>query len=758
MFVIAVFFFACGIYLDALYEISLKITIPLTVLLLFFIPFCFKKNSLFSVPLIFICFMFAGMSTLGVVTVTQTIYASGQAKEVYSGLIIESSPNTKILRLTNPMEVSGLKTILRTTQQFNINDNVKVFGELREIHPTFNNPYLLSWKWLKKLEGISYELRGKIISISPGNHIIHGIRNTLKRKIEVSGAQNPGILKALTIGDTTGLDDATKQLFLRTGTSHILAISGSNIGIVTAFFFFIARFLVGRIRKLSLRGDDTRYAALITIPFAILFMLIAGSSIPTIRATIMITVYMLSIFIGRGRSIFNTVALSALVILVIYPHSIFTASFQLTFASVIFIILFSQHILPLFKTGNKVLKWLFLSAGVTLAANFGTFPIVLYHFYGINPLSLIHNLVAVPLMCVVAMPLTLLGTALPWNDCLLRVAGGIIALTTNILKALDWGYIYPIIRPNLFEIALYFFFFFFLLHIRKKIVYVFMAFFVLPLVMGYGYYTYSQLYNNNLRINFIDVGNGDAILIEGPNGMRMLVDGGGFHSSDFDAGKYILTPILLSKKIRTLDYVINTHPHGDHLGGLPTVIRNFTVKNFSTGHYFISQEKFIDLMKLLKEKKILLKIWKGGDKFFLKNGLHIMVLSPDPAASMEDINNASLVIKLTYNDFTILLPGDIGSNIEEKLVISGNDIRADVLKIPHHGSKHSSCIEFIAAVRPKLAVLSVGKGIPGIPSHETLKRYDAFFIPLLRTDRDGMIQVWCKNNEVAWSTQKRLIK
>ena len=171
MFVIAVFFFACGIYLDALYEISLKITIPLTVLLLFFIPFCFKKNSLFSVPLIFICFMFAGMSTLGVVTVTQTIYASGQAKEVYSGLIIESSPNTKILRLTNPMEVSGLKTILRTTQQFNINDNVKVFGELREIHPTFNNPYLLSWKWLKKLEGISYELRGKIISISPGNHI-----------------------------------------------------------------------------------------------------------------------------------------------------------------------------------------------------------------------------------------------------------------------------------------------------------------------------------------------------------------------------------------------------------------------------------------------------------------------------------------------------------------------------------------------------------------------------------------------------------
>ena len=299
-------------------------------------------------------------------------------------------------------------------------------------------------------------------------------------------------MKALTIGDTTGLDEATKNLFLHTGTSHILAISGSNIGIVTAFFFFITRFLIGRIRTLRLRGDDTRYAALVTIPFAFVFMLIAGSSIPTMRATIMITVYMLSIFIERGRNIFNTIALSALAILLVYPHSLFTPSFQLTYASVVFIILFTQRIFPLLKTDNRLLKWFILSIGMTISATVGTLPIVLYHFYGVNPFSVLHNLVAVPLMCIIAMPLSLLGIVLPWGEYLLRVTGEVLAITIRILTALDWGYIYPMVRPNFFEIVLYFVSLFVLLHMRNKTACAIMALVVLPAVSGYVYYAYLR--------------------------------------------------------------------------------------------------------------------------------------------------------------------------------------------------------------------------------------------------------------------------
>ena len=756
MFVIAIFSFAGGIYLNALYDIPLKFIIPTLILILSFIPFFIRKSSYLSVLLVLVCFMLAGMVRLGVVTVGQTSMNPSSTKEIYEGLVTESSPNTKIIKLTNPGELAALKVILRTPQALNINDMVRVFGELREINPTFKNPYLLSWKWLKKLEGVSYELRGTIISITPGIHYVHSVRNRLKQKIDASGAKYAGIIKALTIGDTTGLDEETKKLFLHTGTSHILAISGSNIGIVTAFFFFISRFLIGRIRKLRLRGDNTRYAALTTIPFAFLFMLIAGSSIPTMRATIMITIYMMSIFFERGRDIFNTIALSALAILLIYPHSLFTPSFQLTFASVVFIILFTQRIFPFVKTDNRMLKWLFLSMGMTVAATIGTLPVVLYHFYGVNPFSVFHNLIGVPLMCVIAMPLGLIGVVLPWGEYLLRLAGEVLAATVSILTTFDWGYIYPMVRPNLFEIILYFIFLFVLLHKRRKIAFALMVFLVLPLASGYAYYAYHERFNNDLRVNIIDVGNGDALLVEAPDGIRMLIDGGGFHTSDFDVGKSILTPILLSKKILTLDYVMNTHPHGDHLGGIPTIIRDFTVKNFSTGSYFISREKFVDMMKLLRGKKIPLTTWKRGDKFLLKNGMEIVVLNPGPETGTDDLNNASLVMRIGYGNFSILFAGDIGSDVEEKLILAGNNLRADVLKIPHHGSRHSSSHEFLAAVQPKIAVLSVGKGILGIPSHEALKRYDVLSIPVLRTDRDGMIRVWKNKSGIGYWTQEHL--
>lgn len=223
--------------------------------------------------------------------------------------------------------------------------------------------------------------------------------------------------------------------------------------------------------------------------------------------------------------------------------------------------------------------------------------------------------------------------------------------------------------------------------------------------------------------------------------MRILIDGGGFRATDFDIGQSVLTPILLSKKILTLDFVINTHPHGDHLGGIPTVIRDFTVKNFATGFYFLGQEQFVDLLKLLKQRKVPVAIWKQGDTFLFKNGMSIKVLHPGPDTGTDDLNNASLVIKIQVRNLSILFPGDIGFPVEEKLVEEGENLTADVLKIPHHGSRYSSSYAFLAAVRPSLAVLSVGKGLPGIPSEEALKRYDERSTPVLRTDRDGMVQI-----------------
>ncbi|MBA4419154.1 MAG: DNA internalization-related competence protein ComEC/Rec2 [Syntrophus sp. (in: bacteria)] len=749
MFVISVLFFIAGIYIQAIYPFSLiflsvSLLIPLSV-----VPFLIKIKPGLALYLMVLLFMCVGMIRLGTMTLSETPVIIDEQKGLYEGIVVEASPNTKIVRITKPADLTHTKVLFRNTGDIKINDKVKVFGQMRELSLTFNNPSLTSWKWLKRLEGISYEIKGTLISISPGTNYIHAWRNWLSKRIDASGAKHRGVIKALTIGDTTGLDEETKTLFLKTGTSHILAISGSNIGIVTAFFFFIARFLIRRSLPLRLRGDDIRYAALLSIPFAFMFMVTAGSSIPTIRATIMITVFMLSLFFERGRHMINTIFLSALVILLIYPHSLFTASFQLTFMSVLFIVICTERFYPLMRIENRIVKWFLSSILMTLAATIGTLPIVIYHFYGINPFSVIHNLVAVPLMCIIAMPMSLIGLILPWGDYLLRFSGEVLEITMRILEYMNRGYIYPIIRPTLFECGLFFCLATSIIYIQKRIVCVSLILVLMPFSSAYVYHEYTKrFYNTELCLNFIDVGLGDAILVEAPQGIRMLIDGGGLYKGDYDTGKSIITPLLLSRKIMTLDYVVNTHPHGDHAGGLMYVLRHFKVRMFATGTYFMREAKFIDLLTLLKERKISPEIWKKGNRVFLKGNSEIHVFNPGRNDTIVNPNDSSLVFAISYKNMAFLLTGDIGKEVEEKLVMEGAPLKAQVLKIPHHGSRHSSSPAFVRSIKPDLAILTVGKGIKGLPAEDALNLYRDLAIPVLRTDINGFIRVCTDGNRI----------
>ncbi len=680
--------------------------------------------------------------------------AVGEDRDIYEGLVIEASQSVKIVKLSNPLSFAGLKVLFRTTENLGINDRITMAGQLRETTLSFKNPYLTSWKWLKRLEGISYEIRGALISVSPGKSYVHAWRNYLRKRIEDSGAKHSGILKALTIGDTTGLDDTTKRLFLETGTSHILAISGSNIGIVTAFFFFVARILLRRSAVLRLKGDDVRYASVLTIPFAFAFMVTAGSSIPTIRATIMITVYMLSLVFGRGRHVINTIVLSALIILILYPHSLFMPTFQLTFTSVFFLAIFAQKVFPLIRIETRIVKWLVVTTLMTVTAMLGTLPIVIYHFYGINPFSIIHNTVAIPLMCIIAMPMGLVGMLLPYGQHLLTLSGEILDFTVRTLNYLNAGYIYPMIRPSLFEVVLYFALVLCLVYVKKKIVLAGLILTVIPAAAIQAYLAYAERYHDRLRMVFLDVGLGESILVEGPRGARVLIDGGGFHGQDYDVGKSVITPILLSRKILTLDYVVNTHPHVDHIGGLPYILRTFSVKAFATGRCFPGDPRFRDVLKTTRERGIAFHLWRKGDRVDLGGGTSVSAMNPSTTDRDDNLNNASLVLKLEYGSTSFLLAGDVESDVEQKLVMSGLPLKANVIKIPHHGSKGSSSTAFIYAVRPDLAVLSVGPGIKGLPSEEVIERYKRLSIPVLRTDMNGFIQLTSDGEKISYRTMQ----
>lgn len=743
MFIASVIAFIAGIYIEAVHPFRFShILIPLvatTVVL----PFLLKnKNIRWSGALLLLAFLLAGMLRIATAALYQPALPAPEETMLYRGVIVESSGTAKVVRLENPPHASGMRTLLRSDNSLDIGDRVSIFGSMRELSLTFKNPYSISWKWIKRLEGTYHEVRGKIVSVTPGNRLIDSWRRYLAGRIDASAAACRGIIKALTIGDRTGLDDRTKTIFLETGTSHILAVSGSHLGIITAFFFFTARLFLRASSRLKQDGSDRRYAALITIPFAFFFMFTAGSGIPAIRATVMVTVFMAAVFLERGKHVENTLFLSALIILVLYPHSLFSPAFQLTFISVLFIILFARSFYPLIGRAHRIVRWPLSLMFMSMTAMLGTLPVVLYHFHGVNPAAVLYNLVAVPLLCLAAMPLALLGLFMPFGDHLLRLSGGIIGLTVTILRDLNWGYLYPAIRPNLPEALLYLLTIASLIFVKKRLVRFSFFAVVLPCVLlTASLACYKRFYNDQLCVNYIDVGLGDAILVEAPGGVRLLVDGGGFYMGDFDMGKTVIAPILMSKKIRTVDHVINTHPHEDHLGGLRHILRHFRVGSFDTAIDIRSETQYLRLAETLEKRGISPVKLKQGDSLTLRGGITLDVFHPPENIFTDDLNDMSLVLKITYGEKSFLFTGDIGEDTERSLILSGAPLRSSVLKVPHHGSRYSSSIHFIRAVQPQVAVLSTGPGIKGIPSDETIERYHVLSVPLYRTDRDGCVKV-----------------
>ncbi|HOJ43238.1 MAG TPA: DNA internalization-related competence protein ComEC/Rec2 [Syntrophorhabdaceae bacterium] len=749
MFIVSVLSFIAGIYFEAINTLSVKYIALLLVPLLFFPFFLMERYRRLCAIVLFCSFFLAGMIRIGFVINTHDNNEPYDEIQTFETLLTESGKNIKVLKIIKPDTYKSSYAIFRTDLDLDIGDSVIIYGGLKGLSATYKNPHIISWKWLRRLEGINFELKGDVLKIKKGNNPIDKIRRFIKEKIEFSRAKQKGIIKALMLGDRTSIDEETKTIFQRTGTSHILAISGLHVGIITSFFFFIIRWLFSKKRTFALSGRDKRYAAIITIIFPVVFMLLSGSSIPTVRATFMVCIFLLAIFFEKQRDLLHTIFLAALFILLVYPHSLFMPSFQLSFLSVIFIVLITHRFYPMIKTISKPIKWLSVTIITAFSAMVGTLPAVLYHFYGINLLSPLHNLVSIPLMCLISLPVILAGSILPYGEYLIGLAGRLIDFNIQLLKTLDFGYIYPMVRPGLFESLLFYAVIICLLFANRKIVCSILCFLVLPLTVVHGILEINKRFYNELCINFIDVGMGDAILVEAPKGKRILIDGGQRFNGDFDTGKYVVTPILLSKKILTIDYVINTHPHSDHLGGLIYILEHFNVKRFVTSGFFIQEPLFLDAIIMCRNKGIDIEIWHTGTEILLKDDFFITVFNPDRDYPAYNFNNTSLVLKLRYGKKSILLTGDMERDIEERLILNNMPLMADVLKVPHHGSNGASSLPFLLAVKPKIAILSVGMGIKGLPGKEALNRYKSLSIPVLSTLKNGFISVCTDGKKVS---------
>lgn len=254
--------------------------------------------------------------------------------------------------------------------------------------------------------------------------------------------------------------------------------------------------------------------------------------------------------------------------------------------------------------------------------------------------------------------------------------------------------------------------------------------------------------SRHLTITVLDVGQGDSLLIQAPNGKAMLIDGGGRVGEDtkgYDVGQEVVVPALLARGVRKLDALVITHPHEDHIGGLSAVVQEVPVGMVLDPMLDEQSDTYQELRQLLQAKKIPLHRGTEGQCLNLQPGLTLEVLGPpDPRlrGTGSDTNNNSIVMLLRYHGFSMLLTGDIEARGSERIARLGPEVRCTALKVPHHGSAGSVETNLVETVHPELAVISLGRSNSfGHPTPEALEELKRVGATVLRTDQDGAVTI-----------------
>ena len=574
------------------------------------------------------------------------------------------------------------------------------------------------------------------------------------------------IAKALILGEKGGISKELREEFSSVGVAHILAISGLHIGIIALAFFFLIKNILKCSARLILATDISKVSALLTLIPVIIYCFIAGHGIATTRATIMVITYLIAVIIGRQEDIWNTVALAAFLILAFSPSSLFDISFQLSFTSVIAILYLTPRLsAPLFQPQDplepppgwwkKIVQRISLFFIVTISAMIGTAPLVTYYFHRISPWGILTNVIIIPLIGFLVVPLGLLASLSlflfqPLAIFIVHIMQPLITLSISIVELFNHlPYAdYRTTTPTLLEIALFYLGIVFLINIKKsKKVRYGIALVVIVFIFNQGFWYYQNKLSPLLRITSIDVGQGESTLVQFPKGVTMLIDGGGFYDNSFDIGEKVVAPLIWKKKIKHIDYLVLSHPQSDHLNGLVSIVKNFKVKEVWTNGEKANTGIFGEFERTIAEKGIKHLILNREHPDRSINGVLIEYLHP-PNPPWHDINyhssvnNHSLVVRLTYKDVTMLFTGDIHQEAERTLITTAPNLKSTILKVPHHGSSTSSSLAFLKQVQPEVAIMNLGfKNVFHLPSRKVLKRYQDQGCQIFRTDQDGAITI-----------------
>ena len=496
----------------------------------------------------------------------------------------------------------------------------------------------------------------------------------------------------------------------------------------------------------------------------------------------MVILFFFSILFQRERHLLHTLTVAAFLILVFSPPSLFHVSFQLSFVAVLSILSLMPPLLREIKRDGdllpretswkgKVLQYVKISLLVTAVASLGTGPFVAFHFNRISPVGLITNLFFIPWVGFLIVPLTLsaslvsflfypLGIALIYVDEVITL---VLLKMVALFASVPFASLF-VSTPTVFEIVLFSSLLFTAVHLRKgRGVRVLFFGLAVILTLDIVYWNVRGSFQKTLAVTFLDVGHGDSILVEFPGGKKMLIDGGGLHEDRFDIGKSVIAPFLWKKKIGKIDTLVLTHPDPDHLKGLRFIASQFSIGQFWDNGFQTESEAYLGLKETLREKRIEWQSCHEKTPPQTIRGVQISFLNPAkriviPRNPMNPsfLNNGSLVIRLQLKNVVFLLAADIEKEAEQRIAGAEVSLRADILKVPHHGSASSSTPFFTQRVKPAYAVLSVGEQSMGrLPHPEVLKRYDELGTKVFRTDRQGAITVTTDGERIEVTTYRK---